>query len=198
MNEMVMKKSNIQLLRDIPITVPLGEDEDERIGVDANGRPCEYITNDFEAHKLIIIDHTTGLMWQQSGSDSFMFYENALTYIEELNTEQFAGYHDWRLPTVPELMSLLTFQIPIVSKCILYVKLEWPRIADWLGLSGHVCISPVFDREQLCCFSADTRGDDSFHEPYGVDFYYGRLDSDSHSYVRAVRCWKNAALCLDG
>jgi len=58
----------------------------------------------------VIIDHATGLMWQQSGSpglDSYNEENTPHTYVEELNRAQHAGFADWRLPTIEELASLL-------------------------------------------------------------------------------------------
>ncbi len=69
--------------------------------------PQEYIDNQFEAQGTVVLDHATGLMWQQSGSDDYMNYESALKYVEKLNRQKFAGYSDWRLPTILELMSLV-------------------------------------------------------------------------------------------
>jgi len=54
-----------------------------------------------------VTDRATGLMWQQSGSDNYMGYKEAQAYVDKLNRERFAGYSDWRLPTIEELASLL-------------------------------------------------------------------------------------------
>ena len=53
-----------------------------------------------------ISDHSTGLMWQQSGPDQKMTWEEALESCETLNME---GYDDWRLPNVKELQSISTY-----------------------------------------------------------------------------------------
>ena len=53
-----------------------------------------------------ILDKATGLMWQKSGSSGAKLWKRARTYVKQLN-KGFAGYSDWRLPTVEELASLL-------------------------------------------------------------------------------------------
>jgi len=55
----------------------------------------------------VVYDKATGLMWQQSGSNKSMTYEAAKEWIQELNRKGFAGFHDWRLPTLKEAMSLM-------------------------------------------------------------------------------------------
>jgi hypothetical protein len=55
----------------------------------------------------LVIDYTTELMWQQSGSPDHMKYEEAKEWIEKLNREVYAGFHDWRLPTLEEAISLM-------------------------------------------------------------------------------------------
>lgn len=46
-------------------------------------------------------------MWQQGGSNVAMNYDKAKAWIKELNQTGYAGYHDWRLPTSEEAMSLV-------------------------------------------------------------------------------------------
>jgi len=53
----------------------------------------------------LVIDHATGLIWQQKGSDK-MSFERAQESILELNRSTFAGYTNWRLPTVEECIGL--------------------------------------------------------------------------------------------
>lgn len=55
----------------------------------------------------VVVDEATRLMWQQSGSSNPMNYEGTAVWIENLNKSKFAGYQDWRLPTLKEAMSLL-------------------------------------------------------------------------------------------
>jgi len=63
-----------------------------------------------------VTDLVTGLMWQQSfdhNGDGFINYEDKLKYEEILNMMEdgvsFAGYNDWRLPSIKEMYSLIIF-----------------------------------------------------------------------------------------
>jgi hypothetical protein len=53
-----------------------------------------------------VIDLKTGLMWQRGGLDINSIRQMRKD-IEKIHAVGFAGYHDWRLPTVEEAMSLM-------------------------------------------------------------------------------------------
>jgi len=151
-------------LRSEPQTV-LKEEPREVFKLDENGRPLEYIRNDFEDLGDTVLDRATGLTWQKSGSDKRLTYEQAQEYIEKLNRERFAGHDDWRLPTIPELISLLEPE----------------------KQSHDLYINPIFDKYQLWCWSIDNRSAES---AWVVSFSIGvvhRLNLDDDGYVRAVR-----------
>lgn len=63
-----------------------------------------------------ITDNITGLMWTKSpdlNGDGKINYQDKLTYSESVNYSKslnFAGYNDWRLPTIKELYSLILFK----------------------------------------------------------------------------------------
>jgi len=56
---------------------------------------------------VILFDVATGLMWQKGGSSDPMTFARAKQYVHRINAEKFAGFNDWRLPTVEEAMSLM-------------------------------------------------------------------------------------------
>jgi uncharacterized metal-binding protein len=136
-------------------------------------RPCEYIQNDFRDNgDGTITDLATGLMWQKSGSSEYMSHKDALVYIKKLNGKKllfmgkkFAGYEDWRLPTVDELKSLFT-----------------PK-----PMNDELYINPLFDKTQKWCWTSDNR---SSGGAWSVDFLNAHICWYIHSgsfYVRAVR-----------
>lgn len=120
------------------------------------------IDNDFELQHggSVVYDKTTGLMWQQSGSENSMTYAEAEKYAREL---RLAGYNDWRLPTLEEGMSLME-----------------PKEY------GDLYIDPKFDRNQKYTWTTDKR---TAGVAWAVGFGYGGcLDVlDGDSFVRAVR-----------
>jgi hypothetical protein len=125
---------------------------------------------DFENHFVdnrngTITDASTGLVWQKGGSSGAMTWTDAKAYVIQLNTERFAGYADWRLPTVEELASLM--------------ENSWE--------SGDLFIAQVFDLEQRQCWTADTNRVNrawkaNFHLGFFIDF---PMTVDNS--VRAVR-----------
>jgi hypothetical protein len=112
----------------------------------------------------IVLDHATGLTWQRGGSNLPMIHDRTKSYIAQLNTERFAGFGDWRLPTLEEAMSLME-----------------PAAHD------RVHIDPVFARGVNFIWTADRTEDDRGLVIY---FYDGWLRSESfqfNAWVRAVR-----------
>lgn len=55
----------------------------------------------------VVIDHASGLMWQQGGSSGFMNFEEAKEWVVGLNQKMYIGFNNWRLPTLEEAMSLM-------------------------------------------------------------------------------------------
>jgi len=126
------------------------------------------IIHDYEKQTLhgdkVVIDKTTGLMWQQSGSDDYITYAKARKYIDKLNTNSFAGFTDWRLPTLEEAMSLMA-----------------PK------QHGELYIDPIFDRKQSWIWTSDKY---SAGAAWSVSFSHGNCGHDAlvtNLYVRAVR-----------
>jgi len=83
----------------------------------------------------VVIDHTTGLMWHQSGIEGSTRYKgDAIQWIKELNSSNgYAGYHDWRMPTLWEAASLL----------------------ERSKMNGNLYIDPLFSARQTCIWTVN-------------------------------------------
>jgi len=72
-------------------------------------RPARFLQNEFEVNSdETVTDRATGLVWQQAGSEFPLTWSRAKGYIQALNSSQFGGSSTWRLPTIDELVTLLT------------------------------------------------------------------------------------------
>lgn len=58
----------------------------------------------------VVVDQRTGLMWQRAGLDITSVL-SMKRKIEELNKDGFAGFHDWRMPTMEEAMSIMDKEV---------------------------------------------------------------------------------------
>jgi len=107
----------------------------------------------------VIFDRATGLMWQQALSADYMSIAKAYQYIRQLNAQKFAGFSDWRLPTLEEFMSLME-----------------PKISNNLG------INPVFEKldHHADIWTADKR---SASAMWVVCFYEGICTSTASGEI---------------
>ncbi len=151
-------------LRKRPLKTSPGQGR-KRFRLDTLWRPEHYIVNDFiEDRNNTVIDKACGLIWQQSGSDYPLNWKKAHDYIQMLNARKEAGRTTWRLPTMDELMSLLT-EVKILEE---------------------YCIAPIFDRNKKWLWSVDKR---SFMAAWYVSIdlgFVGWQDLTCYNYVRAV------------
>lgn len=89
--------------------------------------------NDFvDNNDSTVTDKATGLTWQRGGSSETLDNRGANSYIEQLNRQRFAGYSDWRMPTLEELASLLN-----------------------KNSGGSVHTTSVFENKQSTCWTVD-------------------------------------------
>lgn len=136
-----------------------------RFGLDEKWRPQDYVQNDFRVREGDTVkDKRTGLLWQQAGSDYPLTWHEAHDYVAALNAEEAGGADGWRLPTIEEIMSLLT-QIP---------------------RAGDLCMAPIFSPTQRWLWSCDRS---SFVAAWYADVELGYVawqDFSCYYYVRAV------------
>ena len=133
----------------------------------ASGFPNDYA---LQNEGKVVLDHASGLMWQQSGSDKDISFDEAKKYVAKLNSDHYAGYNDWRLPTLEEAMSLM----------------------EPTEKGGGLHIDPVFDNMQRWVWTSDMNNTSL---AWLVNFISGNcytyvndyFDFISGGYVRIVR-----------
>ena len=123
----------------------------------------EYETKIF-ADEKVVIDHATGLMWQQSGSYDYMKRKEVKKWLRGLNHKGYAGYTDWRMPTVEEASSLL----------------------EASEKNGNLYIDTVFDKKQRWLWTGDRCSSGGMWRVYFDDGYVDWGDV-SFLFVRPVR-----------
>ncbi len=129
-------------------------------------QPKTHVKNDFETdlEKGIVRDRATNLAWEWSGSPFPCDYERVLTHIGKLNHEAFGGYNRWRMPTVEELLTLLT---------------DTPH-------GRQHCLPVVFDKKQRWIWTADRK---SFTAAWYVNMDVGYVHWQyfpAYYYVKGV------------
>ena len=123
----------------------------------------EYETKIIDDEK-VVIDHATGLMWQQSGSYDYMSRKEVKKWLRGLNRKGYAGYTDWRVPTIEEASSLL----------------------EASEKNGNLYIDTVFDKKQRWLWTGDSCSSGGMWRVYFDDGYVDWGDV-SLLFVRLVR-----------
>ncbi|MBR6421525.1 DUF1566 domain-containing protein [bacterium] len=83
---------------------------DDFYGQDAhNSNKCvaQSFTLGTGAQAGTVIDNNTGLIWEQSPSSSTYTWANRATHCNELNSSNYAGINNWRVPNPSELLTIV-------------------------------------------------------------------------------------------
>ena len=112
----------------------------------------------------LIRDPQSGLVWQRAGSEYPVSWQEARAYVHQLNRNRFKELDAWRLPTVEELMALLT-----------------PPLRH-----DALCLPPVFDTTQKWLWSSDRS---AFTAAWYINLelgYVAKNDFSALYYAKAV------------
>ncbi|MHC1741867.1 MAG: protein kinase [Syntrophobacteraceae bacterium] len=136
-------------------------------------RPRTLVGNAFELLRegKAVLDGSTRLLWELSDWPDPMSWDEGLAYIDGLNREAFAGERSWRLPTVPELLSLSRDP----------------------AQPGSACETNPLDPERKRFWTCDRK---SFCASWYVDTelgYAGWSDRTGRFFVRGVTCYRGRA-----
>lgn len=133
-------------------------------GLDDLWRPKSYAAIPFTpgTDAVTVADPVFGRTWQQSGSMYPMTWEQTHAYAKKLNAERFGGCDAWGLPTVDELLTLLTSSSP----------------------GADFCQAPVFGTRQNWIWSADRRSPKAAWYVNVETGFVGSHDLTGYFYVR--------------
>lgn len=155
-------------LKEKPRSIPLKvapKTAREVFGLDELWRPEIYSKTHLVVQSSVVTDFAAGLQWERSGSEYPLTRDRASGYVSDLNVRAFGGRTGWRLPTVPELMTLL---VPPLH-------------------GADLCIPKVFDDAQRWLWSCDAS---SHIAAWYVSLDLGFVawhDHTAYFHVRAVR-----------
>ncbi|MFV1976019.1 MAG: DUF1566 domain-containing protein, partial [Candidatus Scalindua sp.] len=102
------------------------------------------------SYDKVVVDHSTGLMWHQNGSERFKDKEKIAEWVDNLNLKSYAGFSDWRLPTAEEAASLLEPEQKF----------------------GDMYVDTVFDNKQPWIWTGDSYGNDA---AWAISACYGSV-----------------------
>jgi hypothetical protein len=143
------------------------------------GNP-DYGINDFvDNGDGTITDHATGLMWSKADSGVGMDWEDALSWVQQKNEENYLGYDDWRLPNAKELQSIVDYT-------------RSPQITH------TAAIAPVFDVSVMI----DERGENNYPFYWTGTTHVGQtgegLNAVYVAFGEALGYWMNAWVDVHG
>jgi serine/threonine-protein kinase len=108
------------------------------VGLDRLMRPTTYQVHQLRSRgDRLVLDPLTGLLWQGQGSEFPLDWRQAGEYVEQLNRQGYAGRGEWRLPTLPELLTILrppTVERDFCLPLLFSRKIHWLWSGDWCSL----------------------------------------------------------------
>ena len=137
------------------------------------------IEHEYEVQALVVVDHSTGLTWQKSGSDDRHELQAVEKYLSDLNAKMWAGFSDWRLPTLEEAMSLMTTDKD---------GIPYESMVDDERVKGVMHLNSAFGKSDApVIWTSDSLSPERRWIVYFWDARCLPVGIDAFAYVRAVR-----------
>ena len=134
--------------------------------LDRRWRPKHFPENLFitSVDETTLHDRNTGLVWEKGGWPYTLNWPEAVDRIEQMNRDGFGGLRCWRIPTVPEIVTIMR---------------RSPK-------AGDLCFPADFDPRHRWLWSADRR---TYTSQWYVNMdmgYVGYQDRTAALYLKAV------------
>lgn len=124
-----------------------------------------------------VIDNDTGLIWAQKDSwqiyNDWLTFQEALSWVDELNKNDYLGFHDWRVPEKEEIEKLFTPENIIIGRS--KQELNIAPAFEPGGGNGSWCLP--FDQQAAFYFSYTSGNSQAFDQDF------------SQGYIRVVRLY---------
>lgn len=111
-------------------------------------------------------------MWHQSGSPIFYMEDDMANWLAALNRSKYAGFSDWRLPTLEEAATLIE------------KNNEQGPVGQILETKSRLYINNLFSANQIDIWTGHGGThvwDNNIKSRWEVSFWYGRYEMGSES-----------------
>ncbi len=155
-------------------------------------KSVQKVGDRWKIQATVVIDEKTGLSWQRTKADGTMSQHNAEKYCKKLSL---GGYHDWRLPSISELKTLIvgcqsgTDACKVSDSCRSSKCWSDACYCNSNGGPGEYAYywqKGVWEGAGSRFWSSSKRSDDSF--VWDVNFSNGDVNSDARDKSIDVRC----------
>ncbi len=119
----------------------------------------------FEATPFVLQDNTTGLMWTVNAdiAGQTFCWDGAQDYLIRMNIDRYAGYRNWRMPSMEEMETIIT-QI---------------KIMGFDGMSPEKSIAAGFQRMGIRNMQSDGYWTSTTNIYYSAEAWYVTMTSGS-------------------
>ena len=133
--------------------------------------------NDDNDEEEVWTDPSSGLMWQNNIPNIELPWDDAIIYCENFH---WAGYNDWRLPTISELRSLIRGCSSTESDGVCGITDQCLSLYDCYDLTCVGCDSAMGPGSDGCYWPSEINGD-----CYGSSTFWSssRVDTSDEDYA---------------